>query len=132
MDQKITVNGKEYIEAGSIDKLQPIVVNKTDKVSSVAIGKHVIVRSYNAGVHAGFCEAADETGIVLKGAIRLWYHKPQNNSSAWYEGVCRYGISEDSKTSIPKDRAIFVEKYEADIITEDVYNQIKAHKPQTS
>lgn len=39
------------------------------------IGKHVIVRTYSAGVHAGILESQNGKEVVLKDARRIWYWK---------------------------------------------------------
>lgn len=53
---EIIVNGKVYIEK------QPEV--------SLA---YVIIRTYSAGVHAGYLEARDGKEVKLKNSRRLWY-----------------------------------------------------------
>jgi small nuclear ribonucleoprotein (snRNP)-like protein len=42
------------------------------KVASPFIGKHVLVRTFSAGVHIGTLEAKDETNVLLKDARRIW------------------------------------------------------------
>lgn len=37
------------------------------------IGKHVIVRTYSAGVFAGILKSKDGKEVILKNARRLWY-----------------------------------------------------------
>ena len=74
-------------------------------------GKYVIVRSRNEGINAGYVKDADETGIILKKARRIWYHKPADTSESWYEGVANHGLSPDSKVSgVVKSKAI-IEDY---------------------
>ena len=72
--------------------------------------KYVIVRSRNEGVNAGFVVCADETGIVLREARRLHYHKPKNKESSWYEGVAKHGLHKDSRVS-EKAYKVIVESY---------------------
>lgn len=81
------------------------------------IGKYVIVRSRNEGINAGVVVAADETGIILKDARRLWYHKPVNKSESWYEGVANYGISSDSKISGPVSEKAIIENFSVTLCT---------------
>lgn len=80
-------------------------------VASSAIGKYVIVRSRNEGINAGTVEIADETGVVLKGARRIWYHRPAVKTESWYEGVANHGLSPDSKVSGAVVRKVIVEDY---------------------
>jgi hypothetical protein len=37
------------------------------------IGKHVIVRTYSAGVHAGVLKSREGKEVVLTDARRIWY-----------------------------------------------------------
>lgn len=91
--------------------------------ASAMLGKYVIVRSRNEGVNAGLVLLADETGVFLKGARRLWYHKPAGKSS-WYEGVSVEGLSIDSKCSARRDKAI-IEPYSMVECTEQARKSIE-------
>lgn len=66
-------------------------------IYSNLVGNYVIVRSRNEGVNAGTVKIADETGIVLTNARRLWRHRPanQNEGGAWYESVALHGLAPD-------------------------------------
>lgn len=75
------------------------------------IGKPVLVRSRNEGVNFGFVVAVDETGVILKDARRLWYHKPADTSQSWYEGVANTGLSSDSKIAPPVGEKAIIENY---------------------
>jgi len=91
------------------------------------IGKYVICRSRNDGVNAGKVIAADETGVILEDARRLYYHKPLNKNVSWYEGVAKYGIDDDSRvgTAIQK---IIVEDYSLTLCTLEAENSIRKAK----
>lgn len=91
------------------------------------IGKYVIVRSRNDGINAGFVKSLDETGIVLMDARRIWYHKPKDRKTSWYEGVAISGLSDDSKISAPVEKAI-IEDYSITICTEVASTSIQNHK----
>ena len=95
------------------------------RITDNLIGKYVIVRSRNEGVNAGFVEAADETGIVLRNARRLWYHKPAEHSESWYEGVANHGLSSDSKISAPVSVKAIIENYSATLCTEKARQSIQ-------
>jgi len=62
---KITVNGQEYILASSVVPNERAV--NTDGL------KYVIVRTYSAGVFAGYLESRNGQEVVLRNARRLWY-----------------------------------------------------------
>lgn len=72
----------------------------------------------NEGLNAGYVEAADETGVILKNARRMWYHKPAVKAEAWYEGVANHGLSTDSKVSGVVTRKVIVEEYSLTECTE--------------
>lgn len=64
------------------------------------IGKYVIVRCRDAGVHAGFLESYDGRQCVLIESRRLWYWKAKNNA-AFLSGVAIEGLHQDSKVGVP-------------------------------
>ena len=80
-------------------------------VASSMVGQYVIVRSRNEGINAGIVEMADETGVVLAQARRLWHHKPAVKTECWYEGVANHGLSADSRISASVSRKVIVEDY---------------------
>lgn len=91
----------------------PTLNNDSTKCSLTesAIGKYVLVRTVNEGINAGFLEDADKTGVILKDAKRLWYYKPKDNLTAWYEGVANTGLHKDSKVSCSVKRKYIIEDY---------------------
>jgi hypothetical protein len=91
------------------------------------VGKYVIVRSRNEGINAGFVKVLDETGIVLTEARRIWYHKPKDIKTSWYEGVAQSGLSDDSKISSPVEKVI-IEDYSITVCTDVASNSIQNHK----
>ena len=82
------------------------------------VGKYVICRSRNEGVNSGVVVEADETGVILKDARRLFYHKPINKNVSWYEGVAKTGISSDSRVGTPVEKLI-VEEYSLTVCTQE-------------
>jgi len=81
------------------------------------VGKYVICRTRNEGINAGEVVALDDTGVILKNARRLYYHKPLDKTISWYEGVAVSGISKDSKIGAPVEKAI-IEDYSLTICSE--------------
>lgn len=55
--EKITINGVEYV---------PVTATQDGM-------KYVIVRTYSAGVFAGYLESKNGKEVVLRRARRLWY-----------------------------------------------------------
>lgn len=80
-------------------------------VAASMVGKYVIVRSRNEGINAGEVVAADDTGVILKNARRMWYHKPAVKTESWYEGVANHGLSDDSKVSGVVLEKVIIEDY---------------------
>ena len=60
------------------------------------IGKYVIVRCRDAGVHAGVLREREGRECLLTEARRLWYWKPAKNG-AFLSGVALYGLAKESK-----------------------------------
>ncbi|MEM6413161.1 MAG: hypothetical protein AAF720_00705 [Pseudomonadota bacterium] len=90
------------------------------------IGKYVIVRSRNEGINAGTVIDADETGVVLKDARRIWYHKPKDKSLSWYEGVAQSGLHKDSKLSGAVLEKVIAEDYSITLCTEIAQQSIES------
>lgn len=101
---------------------------KQSGIYSEMIGKYVIVRSRNEGINAGTVKAADETGIVLSSARRIWYHKPADRKTSWYEGVSISGLSADSKVSAIVSEKAIIEDYSITQCTKVAQESIESHK----
>lgn len=67
------------------------------------IGKYVIVRCKDAGVHAGILESHAGREAVLLDSRRLWYWKPENKKK-FLSGVAVAGLDASSKlgTTLPR------------------------------
>lgn len=63
------------------------------------IGKYVIVRCKDAGVHAGVLESHVGREAVLNESRRLWYWKSRKGS--FLSGVARDGLDSESKVGGP-------------------------------
>ena len=73
---------------------------ETSQINNGMVGKYVIVRCRDAGVHAGYLESHNGRECVLGDARRLWYWKPANGA-AFLSGVAVEGLHEDSKIGAP-------------------------------
>lgn len=91
------------------------------------IGKYVLCRTVNEGVNAGEVVTASKYGVILKDARRLYYHKPNDPSLSWYEGVAISGLSSDSRVGAPAKK-IIVEKYSLTICTGMAEQSIRGFK----
>lgn len=112
--------------AGSIG-INPVESTPISAINSRYIGKYVIVRSRNEGINAGEVVMADETGIVLKNARRIWYHRPADET-AWYEGVANSGLRHDSKISAAVSEKGIIEDYSVILCSSSAEESIKGFK----
>lgn len=98
-----------------------------DSILQQYVGKYVIVRSRNEGINAGVVKAMDESGIILTDARRIWYHKPKDRKTAWYEGVANSGLSDDSKVSAKVLEKCIIEDYSITLCTDIAAQSIINH-----
>lgn len=94
------------------------------------IGRHVIVRANNAGVHAGTLAAHDGQQVRLTQSRRLWYWKCAKGHSL--TGVALNGLAKGSKIAGTVDDLVILDACE--IITTSPEGQksieeIEAHAP---
>ncbi|AMK19363.1 DUF6948 domain-containing protein [Sphingobium sp. MI1205] len=88
------------------------------------VGKYVIVRCRDAGVHAGVLKSRGERACELTDARRLWYWKPANKA-AFLSGVATEGLHGDSKIGAPVD-IVLTENCEIIACTETAEQSIRA------
>ena len=99
------------------------ITNTKSNLFDRYIGKYVICRTRNEGINAGFVIAADETGVILEQARRLYWHRPSKKKLSWYEGVALEGLSSDSKVGAIVEK-IIVEDYSLTICTDEAKKSI--------
>ena len=66
------------------------------------LGKYVIVRCRDAGVHAGILKSRSDRQCELTESRRLWYWKVANKG-AFLSGVASEGLDKRSKVGVPVD-----------------------------
>ena len=116
---------------GQLKQIQSLGADSTTDKQSIAIsmvGKYVIVRSRNEGINAGVVKQADETGVILEDARRIWYHKPKDKSVSWYEGVAQTGLSNDSKVSCQVTEKAIIEDYSLSVCSAEAEESIRGIK----
>lgn len=105
-NQPVTVNGYAYARAPEPvdDDHQPAKENPmADTEADPWIGKYVVVRTREAGVHAGFLKSRQDRICELTESRRLWYWKVANNG-AFLSGVATEGLDhKQSKVGAPID-----------------------------
>lgn len=126
--ETMMIDDVKYIRADEATKTK-ITIGDGCGVASASVGMKVLVRTRNEGVNAGIVEAADETGIIIKNSRRLWYHRPKDSGSSWYEGVATSGISDSSKVSNTVERKFIIERYSIIPCTDDAYESIMEKTP---
>lgn len=62
---EITINGIEYVAKNSIKNIE-----KADELDGM---EYCIVRTYSAGVFAGYIESRNGQEIIMRKARRIWY-----------------------------------------------------------
>lgn len=94
-----------------------------DTATDPWIGKYVVVRCRDAGVHAGILKSRDGRSCELTAARRLWYWKPANNA-AFLSGVATQGLDHKaSKIGAPID-VMLTENCEIIACTDDAARSI--------
>ena len=83
----------------------------TPAIDCKMIGKYVIVRCRDAGVHAGFLESYNGRECVLTESRRMWFWKPANGQK-FLSGLAIAGAHEDSKIGVKLPRIFLTENCE--------------------
>lgn len=80
--------------------------SKHDKQPHPFVGRYVIARCKDAGVHAGVLVSAYGRSAILKESRRLWRWRVPMGASSFLSGVATAGIADDSKAGAPVDIAL--------------------------
>ena len=95
------------------------------------IGKYVIVRCRDAGVHSGVLESRQGRECTLTDSRRLWYWKVPIGCSAFLSGVANSGLDPDSKVGESVSSIILTENceiIECSSAAEQSIRGIKSHE----
>ena len=110
----INVNGVEYVRADSVAVNSP-----AEKLNGL---EFCMVRTYSAGVFAGYVEARNGKEAVLRKARRIWYWDGAASlSELAVRGTCK---PENCKFPCPVDRVILTEVIEIIPITAEAKKSI--------
>ncbi len=93
--------------------------------NSPMIGKYVIVRCRDAGVHAGYLESTNGRECVLTNSRRLWRWRVPKGKSDFLSGVALYGIADDCKIAEAVPRIQLTENCEIIEATDDARSSIE-------
>ena len=97
MEDEIEINGRKYIAE---DGAARVVTQPGDALDAGMIGKYVICRCRDAGVHAGVLVAQQGREAVLSESRRLYYWKVAGERD-FLSGVSQDGLHSDSKVGCP-------------------------------
>ncbi len=95
----------------SFAELREMIGGESKSIDNGMVGRYVIVRCRDAGVHTGVLVSYSGRECVLKDSRRLWYFKPANGS-AFLSGVAVDGLHEDSKVGKPVEAIHLTENCE--------------------
>jgi len=122
------IDGVNYVREDSVQH-DEVTFTGEESVASRMIGKFVIVRSRNEGINAGTVVMPDSSGVELRNARRLWFHRPNDKSLSWYEGVAISGLSQESKVSGTVLSKVIIEDYSMTLCDGDVATSIMEAQP---
>lgn len=94
MENEIIVNGETYVKKELIN----VDLESVPGQMKYLIGKYVIVRCRDAGVHAGVLIDYQDRVCVLKESKRMWYFKTIKDS--FLSAAAEFGITNESKTGV--------------------------------
>ena len=89
--EEITINGETYVKKSSIP-----VNTKALELNGM---KYCIIRTYSAGVFAGYVESRNGKEVVIRNVRRLWY----------WDGACSLSQLAKDGTAAPKNCKFAVE-----------------------
>ena len=104
----------ENMTIGDLLALQKMFFGNTaemQKIDNKMVGKYVLVRCRDAGVHTGVLESYNGRECVLTESRRLWYWKPANGQK-YLSGVAFAGLHEASKVGVELPRIHLTETCE--------------------
>lgn len=111
---EVIINGEKYVKADTIDEA------KTAELDGM---EYTMVRTYSAGVFAGYLESRDGKEVVLRNARRIWYWDGAASlSELATKGTCK---PENCKFPCAVDKVTLTEAIELIPITEKAKKSIE-------
>lgn len=100
--KEININGEIYVPKSYLNEVIP-----SEKMDGM---EYVIVRTYSAGVFAGYIESREGKEAVLRNSRRIWYWAGANSLSqlAMY-GTCK---PNSCKFAVPVEKTVVTEVIE--------------------
>lgn len=109
---------------GQARELKATFSQQPARLDNGMIGKYVIVRCRDAGVHTGVLVSHHGRECVLSDSRRLWYWKPANKQK-FLSGVATDGLHSDSKVGKPVDRIHLTENCEIIQVSKNAETSIR-------
>lgn len=98
---KEVINLAEAVKGGS---------TKSSGIAQDLIGKYVLIRTYSAGVWAGFLTERDGNEVILSNARRLWFWHAEKSISL--SAVALYGAKKSKSKIVAPVSKIWLEAIE--------------------
>ncbi len=113
--KEISINGEIYVPKSFLNEISP-----SEKVKNM---EYVIVRTYSAGVFAGYIESREGKEVVLRNSRRIWYWEGANSlSQLAMDGTCR---PDGCKFAVPVYKIILTEVIEIISTTQKAKDSIE-------
>lgn len=116
--KEIEINGEKYIKVSEIKNYE--------KATEVDGMKYCIVRTYSAGVFAGYIESRNGKEVVIRKVRRIWYWDGANSlSQLAKDGTCK---PENCKFAVEVDKIEVMEAIEIIECTKKAQENIQGVK----
>ena len=114
--EKLTINGVEYVPADQVAAMVP--------AESMDGMEYKIVRTFSAGVFAGYIEKREGKEVTMRNARRIWYWDGAASlSQLAMEGTCK---PENCKFAMPVDKVLVTEAIEILDVTQRAKDSIES------
>ena len=109
---------------GELKQIANIFNKPESAIDNKMIGKYVVVRCRDAGVHSGILESHNGRECVLTESRRLWYWKAAKG--AFLSAVATEGVSDESKIGREIPRIHLTENCEIIECTKEAEESIRS------
>ena len=114
---KITVNGVIYVREDDIAVVKAEMAKEWDGM------EYCIVRTYSAGVFAGYIESRNGKEVVMRNVRRIWYWAGAASlSQLAVDGTCK---PDECKFAVPVDKILVTEAIEILSVTDKAQKSIQ-------
>lgn len=118
MEKEIIINGEKYIRESEIEKN-----NIAEELDGM---KYCIIRTYSAGVFAGYLEKLEGKQATIRNVRMIWYWDGANSlSQLAKDGTCK---PENCKFAVEVDKIIVTEVIEIIECTQKAKKNIESVK----